>query len=194
MLEDELGMRYGAHVVWHYTFGQHQEGKLTRSHAHLLCYHKDPEAHAWHPDAIRVPSARQRLYKDKRANPKGRVPDDTWILRPQEAPEGWFAGESDTWHVPRVNGTFKERVDWHKCQMPEALLARIVRGWSDPGDLVLDPFSGTASTLLVAKKLGRRWAGIELSEDYAKRGFERVEAVNVGDPIERDLAPPAVAV
>ncbi|OJW22511.1 MAG: hypothetical protein BGO49_00560 [Planctomycetales bacterium 71-10] len=189
LLEGDLGMHFRSHVVWHYTFGQHSEGKFTRSHAHLLYYVRDPEAFAWNPDAIRVPSARQRIYKDRRAVAAGRIPDDTWVLRPQEAPPGAFAPDSDTWHVPRVNGTFKERCAWHPCQLPEAMLARIVRACSDPGDLVCDPFAGTCSTLVVAKKLGRRWAGVELSEDYTRKGLERVEAAAVGDPIARDLEP-----
>jgi site-specific DNA-methyltransferase (adenine-specific) len=50
--------------------------------------------------------------------------------------------------------------------MPEQLLGRIIRLCSTAGDLVLDPFSGSATTVAVAKKLGRRWLAFELSEDY----------------------------
>ena len=64
--------------------------------------------------------------------PKGRLPDDTWILRPQDVPDG-FAPESDTWYFPRVCGTFKERAGWHGCQMPEQLFGRIIRSCSNPG-------------------------------------------------------------
>ena len=51
------------------------------------------------------------VYGDARANPKGRLPDNTWILRPQDIPEG-FAPEGDTWFFSRVAGTFKEREGW----------------------------------------------------------------------------------
>ena len=64
-------------------------------------------------------------------------------------------------------GTFKERTG-HPCQMPEAVLERIIRVSSNPGDLVLDPFAGSGTTLATARKLGRRYLGIELSEEYAE--------------------------
>src|SRR5262249_53209672 len=69
--------------------------------------------------------------------------------------------------------TFKERGD-HPCQMPEALLERIIRVSSNPEDLVLDPFAGSGTTLAVAKKLGRKWLGGEVSEAYAAKGRARL--------------------
>src|SRR5262249_1705540 len=69
------------------------------------------------------------------------------------------------------------------CQMPEQLLGRIIRCCSDPGDLVLDPFSGSATTLVVAKKLGRHWIGFDLSADYVRRGKARLEEAQVGAPL-----------
>jgi site-specific DNA-methyltransferase (adenine-specific) len=95
---------------------------------------------------VRVPSARALVYADKRANPAGRLPDDTWILRPQDLPAG-FQPADDTWYFARVAGTFKERQGFHGCQMPEQLLGRIIRVSSNPGDIVLDPFAGSGTTL-----------------------------------------------
>src|SRR5262249_4376946 len=66
------------------------------------------------------------------------------------------------------------------CQMPEQLLGRIIRSCSDPGDLVLDPFSGSATTLVVAKKLGRNGLGFDLSADYVRRGKSRLDKAHVG--------------
>ena len=65
-------------------------------------------------------------------------------------------------------GTFKERAGWHGCQMPEQLLGRIIRA-SHEGEVVIDPFAGCGTTLVVAKKLGRRFLGFELSKQYAAR-------------------------
>src|SRR5204863_6063178 len=84
---------------------------------------------------------------------------------------------------PRVNGTFKERAGFHGCQMPEQLLGRIIRCSSKPDDLVLDPFSGSGTTLVVSKKLGRRWIGFDLSADYIARGSARIAEVEVGDAL-----------
>lgn len=185
MLQREHGLTCRSWVVWYYTFGVNCTGKFSRSHAHLLYMVKDPKSFTFNADdpAIRVPSARQLVYADKRANPKGRLPDDTWILRPQDLPEG-FHPDEDTWYFPRVCGTFKERAGWHGCQMPEQLLGRIIRACSNEGDLVLDPFAGSGTTLAVAKKLRRRFLGFELSEEYAERARKRLARIKAGDPLD----------
>ena len=172
---DALGLTMRNWVVWHYTFGVNCTKKFNRSHAHVLYYVKDPKSFTFNADAIRVPSARQTTYADRRANPVGKLPDDTWVLRPQEDGR-FFSPEDDTWYVPRVCGTFKERGE-HPCQMPLALLERIVRVSSNPGDLVLDPFAGSGTTLVAAKKLGRDYLGVELSENYAAKVRERLQKI-----------------
>jgi site-specific DNA-methyltransferase (adenine-specific) len=123
------------------------------------------------------------VYADARADAQGRVPDDTWILRPQDLPDG-FQPEEDTWYFSRVCGTFKERAGWHGCQMPEQLLGRIIRACSNPGDVVLDPFTGSGTTLVAAKKLGRKWVGFELSPHYAAQAQARLDAAAEGQPLE----------
>jgi site-specific DNA-methyltransferase (adenine-specific) len=177
---DALRLTLRNWIVWHYTFGVHCTRKFTRSHAHIFYYVVNPKRFTFNADAVRVPSARQTTYADRRANPLGRVPDDTWVLRPQEDAR-LFPAHSDTWYVSRVCGTFKERTG-HPCQMPEALLERIIRAASNPGDLVLDPFAGSCTTLVAAKRLGRRWLGIELSPEYSEAGRARLAAVaSTGD-------------
>ena len=139
-----------------------------------------------------VPSARQLVYADGRADSNGRLPDDTWILRPQDLPEG-FQPQEDTWFFPRVCGTFKERAGWHGCQMPEQLLGRIIKACSNEGDLVLDPFGGSGTTLVTAKKLSRKFIGFELSENYAAQIQSRLAAVSAGDPLNGPADPKASA-
>jgi site-specific DNA-methyltransferase (adenine-specific) len=174
---DALGLTMRNWIVWHYTFGVHCQRKFNRSHAHILYYVADPRRFVFNADAVRVPSARQTTYADRRANPAGKMPDDTWVLRPQED-ERFFRPEDDTWYVPRVCGTFKERTG-HPCQMPEAVLERIIRVSSNPGDLVLDPFAGSGTTLATARRLGRRYLGIELSREYADAIGRRLEEIPV---------------
>lgn len=172
---DSLGLTLRNWIVWHYTFGVACTRKFNRSHAHILYYVRDPKRYTFHADAVRVPSARLTTYADKRANPRGKLPDDTWVLRPQES-DVHFRPDSDTWFVPRVCGTFRERTA-HPCQMPEAVLDRIIRVATNPGDRVLDPFAGSGTTLVVAKRLGRRYLGVELSEVYADAARKRLQRV-----------------
>lgn len=178
-----IGFHCRSWVVWYYTFGVNCTRKFTRSHAHLFHFVKDPEAFTFNDMEIRVPSARQLVYGDKRANPAGRLPDDTWILRPQDCPDA-FTAEEDTWYFPRVAGTFKERTGFHGCQMPEQLLGRIIRSCSNSGELVLDPFSGSATTPAVAKKLGRRFLAFDLSGDYVEHGRRRLAEIEPGDELD----------
>ena len=178
----ELGFTCRSWVIWYYTFGVNCQRKFTRSHTHLFHFVKNPKAFTFNDEAIRVPSARQLVYADSRANPKGRVPDDTWILRPHDVAE-YFSDEQDVWFYPRVCGTFKERTGWHSCQMPEQILGRIIRVSSNPGEVVLDPFLGSGSTACVAKKLDRRYFGFELSADYLDQVRDRLDNVSVGDPL-----------
>ena len=179
----ELELTCRSWVIWYYTFGVNCKKKFTRSHAHLFHFVMDRKRFTFNDAGIRVPSARQLVYADRRAHPTGRIPDDTWILRPQDVPDG-FRADSDTWFFSRVCGTFKERKGWHGCQMPEQLLGRIIRVSSNPGELVLDPFSGSGTTLAVAKKLGRDWIGFELSKGYARQAEARLKKIRKGDPLD----------
>lgn len=172
-------------VIWYYTFGVNCRNGFSRSHTHLFHFVKDKEKFTFNRmnPQIRVQSARQLVYADARANPSGRLPDNTWITRPQDAPLS-FSPSHDTWYFARVAGTFKEREGFHGCQMPEQLLARIIRSSSNPQDLVVDPFGGSGTTLCVAKKLGRQFMGFELSDEYAKYIHDRLEKTQVGDSID----------
>jgi site-specific DNA-methyltransferase (adenine-specific) len=182
MFQREMGLVCRSWVIWYYTFGVHCKYKFSRSHTHLFHFVKDPKNHTFNTESIRVPSARQLVYADSRADSRGRLPDDTWILRPQDAP-GSFTAAEDTWYVPRVCGTFKERAGWHGCQMPEQILGRIIRACSNKDEIVLDPFGGSGTTLVAAKKLERRFIGFELSKNYAAQIQKRLASTSPGDPL-----------
>jgi len=131
-------------VIWRETFGQYREDRFPPGHRHLFWHVKSPDS-PFYTDDIRVASQRM-LDGDKRA--KGpRVPDDVW-------------------EFPRLVGNAKERINGHPCQLPEALLERIIRCSTAPGDLVLDPTAGTGTTLSVARRLGRRYVGIEEQDAF----------------------------
>ncbi len=221
----DLGFHCRSWVVWYYTFGVNCKFKFTRSHAHLFHFVKDPDNFVFRsedPDN-RIPSARQLVYNDGRANPRGRLPDDTWIIPPADAVgaltveddllievdpphddgstwtlrpqdlQGRFRPDEDTWYFPRVAGTFKERAGFHGCQMPEQLLGRIIRSCTEPDALVLDPFSGSGTTTAVARKLGRRYLAFDLSEDYVRQGLQRLDSIRVGDLLDGSAEPLASA-
>lgn len=184
----EAGFHCRSWVIWYYTFGVNCKFKFSRSHTHIFHMVKDSRNFTFNGPEIAVPSARQLVYADSRANATGRLPDDTWILRPQDLTDGLNPDE-DVWYFPRVAGTFKEREGFHGCQMPEQLLGRIIKVSSNPGELVLDPFSGSATTLVVAKKLGRQFIGFDISDEYISRGLSRLQAVEPGDKLDGAAEP-----
>ena len=172
-------------VIWHYTFGQNCRGKFNRSHVHLFyCTGSasakgkisvDNPPFAFNRADVAIPSARQMVYGDLRANPTGKLPDDVWLLRPREINGSFYGPDEDTWFLSRLCGTFGERVAWHPCQLPEALLERVILVSSNKGDVVFDPFTGSGTTAAVAARLGRRFLGTELSPEYAAKARERIE-------------------
>ena len=79
----------------------------------------------------------------------------------------------NVWYIPRVRYRMEEYEN-HPTQKPIALLNRIIKASTNPGDTVLDPFSGTFTTSYVAKMLARKSIGIELDESYMKIGLRRL--------------------
>jgi DNA modification methylase len=103
----------------------------------------------------------------------------------------WGADGEQYWG--RVQGNSQERRDGHPNQLPEVYLERVIRGLSNPGDLVLDPFLGSGTTCTVARALGRRSIGVEISPVFDASAFDRIQqgAVRVR-PSQGDAAgPPA---
>jgi modification methylase len=84
------------------------------------------------------------------------------------------------WLIPLCTGTERLKKDGakaHPTQKPEALLHRAILSATEPGDLVLDPFSGSGTTAAVAKRLGRRYIGIERDREYLELSRRRLAAV-----------------
>jgi site-specific DNA-methyltransferase (adenine-specific) len=167
--EDELGLICRNWIVWHYTFGQQTKNKFARSHTHIFYFVKDKKQFTFNDFAVRTPSDRQLVYKDKRADLRGKMPDDVWDS------------------FSRVCGTFKERQSWHPCQMPELLLARIIAASSNAADCVLDPFMGSGTTAVVAVKYGRNYCGIDISGGYVKNTIERIEQTKKQTKADKNL-------
>ncbi len=156
----DIGLHLRNWIIWHYTFGQNMKNKFSRSHTHILYFTKHPSEFTFNDRLLRFPSARHTEYQDLRANPRGRLPNDVWD------------------EFPRVCGTFKERDGIHGCQMPEALLMRIIMASSNRGDVVLDPFVGSGTTAIAARRLGRQYVGIDISETYVELTRKRLARVN----------------
>src|SRR5262249_52507498 len=145
------GFTIRSYVTWYETFGvcNSAGSNFSRTSRRLFYAVKNRRNFVWHKEAAMVTSARQTEYQDARANPEGKIDDDVW-------------------RIPRVCGTFGERLPEFPCQLPVQLLLRIVGLSSDPGDVILDPFSGSATCGEAALKLGRKFVGIEREPRYVE--------------------------
>ena len=89
-------------------------------------------------------------------------------------------GVTDVWPINFYGGSN----NGHPTQKPLDLIYRIVETSSLPGDLILDPFCGSGTTCVAAKMLGRRYIGIDISEEYCKIARQRLRAVDTGVPVK----------
>ena len=137
-------------IIWRESFAQYQGNRgLTDDYRMIIVHRVGSEGTSrWNPDEFRVKSQRQ-LLGDKRANPAGRVPGRVWEFR-------------------RLQGTSVSRKKWHPTQLPPELLERIIRGWTNPNDLVIDGCVGSGSMGEMCKLLNRRFVGIDRSATYLR--------------------------
>ncbi len=145
---------YDRPIIWHERFSQYQQGRLTSDYRLLFPLKIGSVEPIFNADAIREKSVRQEMG-DPRADPRGRVPGHVWQVR-------------------RLQGTAGDRVDWHPAQLAPEGLTRIVLGWTNPGQCVLDAFAGSGSMGLVCKRLDRNFVGVERSLEYCVRMTERL--------------------
>lgn len=148
---------HGRPIIWYERFSQYQKKRLTSDYRLLFPLVVGQEkCSVFNPDDIRVKSVRQEVG-DKRADPNGRVPGHVWTVR-------------------RLQGNARDRVKWHPTQLPPEPLEQIVRGWTNPGDTVMDAFAGSGSMGVVTKRLGRHFVGTEGSATYCEKIRRRLNA------------------
>ena len=111
-------------------------------------------------------------------------------INPEKQKDGSPKQMRDVWTMPLVQG--KERLRGkdgralHPTQKPEEMLKRIIIASSNKGDTVLDPFSGSGTTAVITKRLGRNWIGIEKSKKYVEMAKKRIQK-NSSNKLKRTL-------
>jgi DNA modification methylase len=157
-------------LIWYEAFGVNCQRGFNRCSRHLFWMVKDPGHFVFHESAVLRPSDRQTKYADARAQPGGKTWDSVWGINPP---------------IPRLVENSHERLPNFPTQLPLALLTAIVGCASNPGDIVLDPFSGSATTGEAALRQGRRYLGIERSPTFAEQSRRRLKAL----PLDREAQP-----
>jgi site-specific DNA-methyltransferase (adenine-specific) len=131
-------------------------------------WHKDPcwANSRWHSNSYRAVDEYEYLYVFWKP---GIVEIDRNRLKPEEWAQ-W--GSRAVWQIRSVQSNQR-----HECEFPELLAERVIRLYSDVGDIVLDPFVGSGTTTLVAKKLRRKYIGIDRLAKYTELAERRTNGI-----------------
>ncbi len=149
-------------IIWHYdSSGVQARNYFGSLYEPILHCVKDRKKYTFNSEDILIEAktgAKRKLIDYRKATPQ--------LYSSRKVP-------GNVWYFPRVRYRMPEYEN-HPSQKPEKLMERIIRASSDPGNTVLDPFSGTFTTCAVAQRLGRHAIGIELQEEYLKIGLRRL--------------------
>jgi DNA modification methylase len=154
ILEKDLSFFFNGWITWHYTQGLGKTKGFSPRHDDILYFSKT-DRFKFNLDSVRIP---QKYYRSIN-NMRGANPGDVWEFS----------------HVHYCNDNRQD----HPTQKPEGLIERMILASSDEGDSVLDPFSGSGTTLRVCQQLNRDGLGIELNPEYVQRTKERLDKVFV---------------
>lgn len=133
-------------IVWAYRTGGAGKRHFSRKHDVILFYSASKQ-YTFHPQYERVRYAKP-------------------FFSAKQDEQGYYADVllRDVWDIPAVINVSKDRTGY-PTQKPMALLERIITASSNPGDVVLDPFCGSGTTLLAAQQLGRQWIGMDANAE-----------------------------
>ena len=115
-------------------------------------------------------------YRDKNGQPKDWVDDGTHKTRLTHPSNIWTDISIPFWSMPENTN--------HPTQKPEKLIAKLILASSNEGDVILDPFVGSGTTSVVAKKLNRNYIGIEREKEYAALTEKRLEMAETNKEIQ----------
>lgn len=155
ILDRDYKFHFNSWITWHYTQGLGKTKGFSPRHDDILMFTKSNKF-VFNLDEIRVP---QKYYRS-RNNMRGANPGDVWKFS----------------HVHYCN----ENRQKHPTQKPEGIMERMVLASSNEHDLVVDPFSGSGTTLRVCQHLNRNCIGIELNPDYVEETKKRLEEEFLG--------------
>jgi site-specific DNA-methyltransferase (adenine-specific) len=159
-------------LIWHYKNKANLSNDWGHAHESILLLRKTKSA-KMHIDPIRIPYGDHTLKYPR--HPQAATsqygngkPRQTWLPHPRGAKP------KDVIEIPTTCNGMSEKTK-HPTQKPEELIRRLVFAASDRNDRIVDPFSGSGTTLVVAEQSGRQWLGCELSSTYNQWAIQRLQ-------------------
>jgi DNA modification methylase len=185
----EAGFQLRNRIIWHFDHGLHARRRLSGRYETILWFSKSDD-YIFNLDPIRVPAKYpgKLAYKGDNkgqptGNPLGKNPSDIWR---NVVTEDWERG---LWDIPNVKANHPEKT-YHPCQFPVELVQRCVLALSRPGDQVLDPFLGVASSAIGSIMHDREFLGFELDSTYLEEARARIKSFEAGTLKLRPLGKP----
>ncbi len=161
LLWDKSPFYLNQEIIWHYEAGVSAKRYLSPRNEKILWYVKDKDNFTFNLDAIRDPDVK---YPNQKKN--GRLRCNTIGKNP-----------SDVWNIAKVTSgkdrSSEERTS-HPAQFPEDLIKRLMLGFTNEEDLVLEPFLGSGTVGAVAVELNRRFLGFEIDKVYCEIAKRRI--------------------
>ncbi len=141
-------------VIWNFDWGGSTNKRFCSRYEYVFFFTKHKTKYTFNLDDVKIPALNYRpdRYKSQLKNP------------------------TDVWKMSLVSGNSPERTE-HPAQYPEELIERIIKTGTNEGDLVLDPFMGSGTTAVVAKRLGRSFVGYETEKDFIEITEKRLRNV-----------------
>lgn len=154
--DEELGRLLAPEneIVWSYNWGGRSKRNFARKHEYAWCWRKAGADLLFNADDVRVERKMKVNPRDGKAFESGTIPTCVWERN--------------------NHTTSKDFCGWHPTTKNIDLLRRMVRAWTNEGDLVVDPFSGSGSTAIAAIREGRTFSGSEKDGEYMAKSLERI--------------------
>ncbi len=163
-------------LIWHYKNKANLGGDWGRSHESIIHFRKS-DASRLNIDDVRTPYGAHTLrypshpQAESSAYGKGASKKrDNWMPHPKGAKP------KDVFDIPTTCNGMGEKTP-HPTQKPEELVRKFILASSKEGDLVIDPFSGSGTTAVVAEQLNRQWMACDLDPQYNEWAIQRIESV-----------------
>ncbi|WP_405372302.1 MULTISPECIES: DNA-methyltransferase [unclassified Microbacterium] len=164
-------------LIWHYKNKANLGNDWGRSHESIVHFRKSTKTRLVNPDMARVPYGAHTLKYPSHPQAatsnfarEGAPKRDNWEPHPMGAKA------KDVIEIPTTSNGMAESTP-HPTQKPEELVRKFVTASSNPGDLVVDPFSGSGTTAVVAEQMGRRWMTCDLEPQYNSWAADRLRRV-----------------
>ena len=156
IMEQEENLNFISWITWHYTQGVGKKKGWSSRHDDILMFSKGRK-YTFNLDAVRIPQKYYRSINNMRGANPGNV-----------------------WDFSHIHYSQNNRASQHPTQKPEGVIERMILASSNENDVVLDPFSGSGTTMRVVQQLNRRGIGIEIEPQYIEETKQRLSEPFLG--------------